>query len=134
MSIKQVIVVRRKYFHADGTPFSLRAGKMIAQGAHASMAFLTRRLQKNRNLNFQDFTTTEQAWIEGTFTKVTCQVDSEEALQSLHEQAVAAGLESHLIIDSGKTEFNGVPTATALAIGPDTAERIDPITRTLSLY
>ena len=42
-------------------------------------------------------------------------------------------LAAHLIEDAGLTEF-GVPTRTALAIGPDRAETIDPVTRDLKLY
>lgn len=33
-----------------------------------------------------------------------------------------------LITDAGLTEFNGVSTRTCLAIGPDTPERLAPIT------
>jgi PTH2 family peptidyl-tRNA hydrolase len=44
--IKQVIVMRTKYIDADGKPFGMRKGKLISQSSHASMAFLTRRLQK----------------------------------------------------------------------------------------
>jgi len=38
-----------------------------------------------------------------------------------------------LITDSGKTEFHGQPTRTCLAIGPDVADKIDPITGQLEL-
>jgi PTH2 family peptidyl-tRNA hydrolase len=38
-----------------------------------------------------------------------------------------------LIIDSGKTEFGGVPTKTCLAIGPDYSEKIDKVTGNLKL-
>ena len=43
----------------------------------------------------------------------------------IHDKALAAGLEVHLITDSGKTEFHGEPTNTCLAIGPDEADKID---------
>ena len=33
----------------------------------------------------------------------------------------------------GLTEFGGVPTYTALAVGPDLAERVDAVTGTLPL-
>lgn len=51
----------------------------------------------------------------------------------IHDKAVAAGLEVHLITDSGRTEFHGQPTRTCLAIGPDLAEKIDEITGHLQL-
>jgi hypothetical protein len=37
-------------------------------------------------------------------------------------------------IDSGKTEFHGVPIRTCLAIGLDDAEKIDEITGSLQLF
>ena len=52
----------------------------------------------------------------------------------VHERAQAAGPESHLIRDAGHTEFDGVPTLTCCAIGPDDEAKIDPITGELSLY
>ncbi len=60
-------------------------------------------------------------------------MDSEDELMAIHDKAVAARLEVHLITDSGKTEFHGVPTRTCLAIGPDEAEKIDEITGELQL-
>ncbi len=57
--------------------------------------------------------------------KVCLQVTSEEQLLELHKNAQGLGLESHLIRDSGKTEFGGIKTLTACAIGPDEAEAID---------
>jgi PTH2 family peptidyl-tRNA hydrolase len=38
-----------------------------------------------------------------------------------------------IIYDNGNTEFHGVKTLTAIAIGPDHAEFIDPITGHLQL-
>ncbi len=123
--IKQVIVVRHD--------LKMRRGKQIAQGAHASMSFICRRLQERGAVSLDDFSEFERAWLTGAFAKVCCRVDSEEELMAIHEKAVAAGLEVHLITDSGKTEFHGVPTRTCLAIGPDEAEKIDTITGQLQL-
>ena len=60
-------------------------------------------------------------------------MNSEEELMELQDKALDAGLEVHLITDSGKTEFHGEPTNTCLAIGPDKAEKIDEITGQLQL-
>jgi len=76
----------------------------------------------------------EQAWISGGMAKVCLQVNSEEKLLELHKSAQSLGLESHLIRDSGKTEFGGIKTLTACAIGPDETEAIDQVTGNLSLY
>jgi peptidyl-tRNA hydrolase, PTH2 family len=123
---KQAIVIRRD--------LKMRRGKEIAQGSHASMAFLTRRLEPN-DLGFKiELSEAEVVWLDSSFVKVTLQVQTEEELLEVYEKAKAAGLEAHLITDSGKTEFNGVPMNTAVAIGPDWSEKIDEITGTLKLY
>ena len=74
------------------------------------------------------------AWLTTSFRKVTLQIEGEDELVALHEAAVAAGLRSVLVRDSGRTEFGGVPTLTALGLGPDPADRIDAITGHLKLY
>ena len=111
----------------------MRRGKQIAQGAHASMSFICRMLQQHGKLTLQDFSDAEQAWLTEGFAKVCCRVNSEEELMAIYDKAVETGLNVHLITDSGKTEFNGVPTRTCLAIGPDYAEKIDAITGDLQL-
>lgn len=111
----------------------MRRGKQIAQGAHASMAFLSRRLQHSGQISIADCSAAEREWLSGAFAKVCCRVNSEEELLGIYEQAMAAGIEVHLITDSGKTEFHGVPTNTCLAIGPEEAEKIDAITGHLQL-
>ena len=130
--IKQVIVIRKD--------LKMRRGKEIAQGAHASMKWLVDRLEyKGRILNAHEyyepsFSDAEQGWLQGLFAKICVTVNSEAELDDIYEKAKTAGLTVKLVTDSGLTEFNGVPTKTCLAIGPDTAERIDPITSHLKLY
>lgn len=123
--IKQVIVMRHD--------LKMRRGKQIAQGAHAAMAFLCRRLQEQGSVSLNDFSEVERTWLTGAFAKVCCRVNSEAELLEIHDKARAAGLEVHLITDSGKTEFHGQPTRTCLAIGPDEAAKIDPLTGHLEL-
>lgn len=123
--IKQVICVRHD--------LKMRRGKQIAQGAHASMSFICSRLQEAGSVSLDDFTDVERAWLTGSFAKVCCRVNSEDELLTIRDKAVEAGLEVHLITDSGKTEFHGEPTNTCLAIGPDVSEKIDPITGELEL-
>ena len=123
--VKQVICMRHD--------LNMRRGKQIAQGAHASMSFLCRRLQANGSISLGDFSIAQQAWLTGSFAKVCCRVNSEQELMEIYEKAVEAGLEVHLITDSGKTEFHGQPTRTCLAIGPDDAAAIDAITGHLQL-
>ena len=139
--VKQVIVMR--------TDLNMRKGKMISQGAHASMkVFFDRmsasdsggRVLDSTNGPLQKFTSKawdwEGAvlpWMTGQFTKVCLQVNSEQKLIDIYDAAHAEGLPVALIEDSGKTEFHGVVTPTCLAIGPASAEAIDKITGNLKL-
>jgi PTH2 family peptidyl-tRNA hydrolase len=124
-NIKQVIVMRHD--------LKMRRGKQIAQGAHASMAFLTRRLQSQSSINLADFSANAQTWLMGLFAKVCVRCNSEVELMAIHDKAMALGLEVHLITDSGRTEFHGQPTRTCLAIKPDDALKIDEVTGHLEL-
>lgn len=124
--VKQVIVMRKD--------LGMRRGKEIAQGNHASISFLTRNMEIEGRKAIVWLSDEELEWLEGGFTKICLQVGSEEELLEIYRKACDASLEVHLITDSGATEFNGVPTKTCLAIGPDRAERIDPITGHLKLY
>ncbi len=119
--VKQVIVIRKD--------LKMRRGKEIAQGAHAAMSFLVKKL-----LRKEPFTESEVAWMEGLFTKVCVRVQSDEELLSVAHAAEKAGLRVEVITDAGKTEFSGIPTRTCLAIGPDLASKIDAVTGSLELY
>lgn len=112
----------------------MRRGKEIAQGSHASIAFLAEAVRMMLDGVSVHLPDPVVLWLKGSFTKVCVRVDSEEELLILHTKAMAAGIISRVITDAGRTEFNGVPTITACAIGPDYAEKIDPITGHLSLY
>ena len=118
MNVKQVIVIRKD--------LKMRRGKEISQGSHASLAWLSHRLRESNNN--PKFSEAEQEWLTSAFAKVTLQVESEEDLRQVFQQAKEAGLEAHLIIDSGRTEFDGIPTATAVGIGPDEVSKIDKVT------
>lgn len=139
--VKQVIVMR-----AD---LGMRKGKMIAQGAHASLkVFFDRGVlgrdenrypedsQKNLTENIfkiQGLTPDMVTWIEGSFAKVCVRADSEEELLELYRKAQKAGFPCALITDAGRTEFGGVPTNTCIAIGPAKSESVDLITGHLKL-
>ncbi len=122
---KQVILIRKD--------LKMRRGKEIAQGSHASMEFLVSQLRGGQK-NITDLDDDTLAWVERGMAKICLRVNSEEELISFHEKAQALGLKSHIIRDSGRTEFGGVPTLTACAIGPAIAERIDEVTGDLTPY
>jgi PTH2 family peptidyl-tRNA hydrolase len=126
--IKQVIVYRKNYPDKNGNNRSLRTGKIVAQCSHASMAFLTRRIE-----NKEDLTTVQKEWLQNSFVKICVYVETEEELLAIQQSAVNDNIECHLITDKGLTEFNGVPTNTCLALGPDKSEILDKITGHLKL-
>lgn len=147
--IKQVIVVRTKYPDGKNGTKGLRAGKLIAQACHASMAFITKQLKhsierdkesikpavyKEDNIFRVILGESEIEWLDDNFAKVCLQVKSEEELMEIAAKAESVGIECNVITDSGLTEFKGVPTKTCLALGPDYSERIDEITGHLELY
>jgi PTH2 family peptidyl-tRNA hydrolase len=117
--MKQVILMRKD--------LKMRRGKEIAQGSHASMAFLI-------HPDKEHFDNYLAEWLHLGQTKICLQINSEEELMELYNKAIDAGLISHFITDAGRTEFNGVPTKTCLAIGPNKSEDIDAITSHLKLY
>jgi peptidyl-tRNA hydrolase, PTH2 family len=127
---KQVIVIRRD--------LRMRRGKEIAQGGHASMAWLRQRIMPHLTPAGQadqvQFSPAERSWLDVSMRKVTVKVGSEQELLDVYGQALAAGLVAEMITDRGLTEFGGVPTRTCLAVGPDYDDLIDPVTGDLELY
>jgi len=140
---KQVIVVRKD--------LNMRKGKMVAQGAHASLKVIVDQLKRLPRVGsgftgslpserkYHEFElevlkdSALDAWLSGRFTKICVYVNSEDELLAVYNQAQTAGLMCSLIMDAGLTEFGGVPTMTCCAIGPDWPEDIDKITGKLPL-
>lgn len=131
---KQIIVIRKD--------LNMRKGKMISQGAHASMAVFFNLIKSQNGVVKNDesisytFSSSNQAifnFINYRFKKITVYVNSLEEMLELEKKAKEANLLNALITDAGLTEFNGVPTITALAIGPAFNEELDPITKDLPL-
>ena len=147
---KQVIIVRKD--------LNMRKGKMVAQGAHASMAAILNLGRVERSYSDIDGSLIDVSlqvplvlaqqifngkpdiyhpavieWLEGRFTKICVSVDSEQELVDIINRAKSAGLVTSLITDAGLTEFGGVPTITCGCIGPAYPEEIDPFTGHLKL-
>jgi PTH2 family peptidyl-tRNA hydrolase len=112
---KQMLVVRKD--------LNMRKGKIGAQCAHASLACYIEHPTDPRMIE----------WLKGPFTKICVSVDSEDELNEIETKAIEAGLITRMIVDAGRTEFNGVPTKTVLAIGPDLHANLAPITGHLKL-
>lgn len=113
--MKQVVITR-----AD---LKMRRGKEAMQAAHAVGEIIAENIDHPYLVE----------WRAGNRAKINVSVSSEAELLALHEKAKAAGLMTFLQIDAGRTEFKGVETPTAVAIGPAPAELIDPITGDLPL-
>jgi PTH2 family peptidyl-tRNA hydrolase len=113
--MKQIIVMRKD--------LNMRKGKMVAQGAHASLKATL------ENLHHPHVT----KWLSGPFTKVCVSVDSESELFEVLAKAQRAGLITTIIKDAGRTEFNGVETYTCGAVGPATDEELFEVTGHLKL-
>ncbi len=122
---KQVIVMRKD--------LGMRKGKMIAQGAHASLKVLLDAATQDGQRLTIPLDEATSAWVAGRFTKVCVSVDSAAALAEVVDRARAAGLPCALIVDAGHTEFHGVPTPTCCAVGPAWAEQVDAVTGGLPL-
>lgn len=123
----------------------MRRGKECAQAAHASMKWLVDRIKPRpwyvriwrvwRKSTWEKlFSQEERKWMEGLFTKVCVQVNDEKEFDEIYHKARQLGLNVNVIWDAGLTEFNGVPTKTCLAIGPNKSEEIDKVTGHLKLY
>lgn len=128
-NVKQVILIRKD--------LKANKGKIFSQVAHASMAWLTERINsytEHQDELYNSFSLEEMEWMEGSFTKICLQVANEQELIEAYEKAKAAKLNAKLIIDEGRTCFNGVSTPTTCGVGPNKTEEIDKIFSGYKLY
>lgn len=113
--MKQIIVMRRD--------LNMRKGKMISQGAHASVKATLENLSHPNVLE----------WLSGRFTKIAVGVDSYDELMKVVDDAIREDIITAVIEDAGLTEFGGVATVTCAAIGPASDEDLKSITGHLKL-
>lgn len=113
---------------------------MVAQGAHASlMAIVGEQYRPGDDLGIGGdwlllgLDDDLRSWLNGDYKKICVGVSSEAELIAVFNEAVDRGLRCSLIRDNGLTEFDGVPTYTAVAVGPAGAELVDPVTGRLGL-
>ena len=121
---KQVLLYRRD--------LKMRKGKIAAQCAHASLSALLKPAVRASPPGTHPLPVPlsheADQWLRFGQAKIVLSVDDEDALLAAHAAALEAGLPCSLITDAGHTEFKGVPTRTALAIGPGPVAAIDVIT------
>ena len=72
-------------------------------------------------------------WLNGVFKKVCVYVNSEDELMKIYNSSIEKGIMCSLIEDAGLTEFNGVPTITCIALGPEYSDKLDLLTGHLKL-
>jgi len=111
--LKQVIIVR--------DDLKMPKGKLAAQVAHASVDAVLKSKKKMIIL-----------WKSLGMKKVCLKVNSLDELLSYVNKAEEAGLITSVITDAGKTVFKQ-PTTTCAAIGPNSDEKIDSITKELKM-
>jgi len=114
--LKQVIVIRRD--------LELGRGKMVAQGAHASLSAFLKTWRTRREWAVR--------WLRSGQKKVVVRVDSLEELAEVYRRARSLGLPVSVVRDRGLTQ---VPpgTVTAIGIGPAPADLVDKVTGHLKL-
>ncbi len=107
---KQIIIMLKS--------LKMGKGKLVSQGSHASVGSLIVDMEENETHFLIPKTPANVAWLNGSFTKITVSVDTLEELEAIYEEAKKRGLPTIKITDNGRTTFNGVPTVTAVGIGP----------------
>jgi PTH2 family peptidyl-tRNA hydrolase len=122
---KQALVLRKD--------IQMNAGKLIAQGAHASWSAVLSRATKTPEGWLIPDDDDVGPWLSGRFAKVGLRVESENDLIAIFNRARALGLPCSIIRDAGLTQFKGAPTLTAVAVGPAEASRVDAVTGHLRL-
>src|SRR6267378_3648364 len=87
--IKQVIVIRMD--------ISMSTGKLVAQGAHASLMSYFEAERKDKTIT--------NKWLQEGEKKIVLKVDGEADLKKLHEAFKFTGVPSALVGDAGFTEL-----------------------------
>jgi PTH2 family peptidyl-tRNA hydrolase len=134
-NVKQVIVIRKD--------LNMRCGKLAAQVSHASLASVLDKMNignfnEPQKIQIRTLTIKEESpmyeWLNGSFAKIVVYVENETELNNLMNRAKEKKIQVTPIVDSGNTEFHGVPTLTCAAFGPDYKDKLDELTGNLKLY
>src|SRR6266853_4452836 len=99
MEHKQVIVLRKD--------LNMRKGKMVAQGAHASMRAILNGARREGDVLSIPLDARNEPWLCGRFKKICVSVNSESELLKLHQR--------HWMPGSSRRSFKmrGLPSSAA---------------------
>jgi len=123
----------------------MRKGKIAAQAAHASVKSLLQMasIKDSRIVLDKGNVTTKLSkdaaddmfqWVNDGQAKVVVSVDSEKELMDIYHLILqTSDIPVALILDAGRTEFNGVATYTCIAVGPAEVSKVDAFTGNLKL-
>lgn len=126
---KMVLVLRKD--------LEMSPGKAVAQGAHAVQLVLAEKQvldPVSRTVTLQLSDVGYEWYTNDEYKKVVLAAKSEAQLLTLFEKAKAAGVPASLVRDNGLTEFNGVKTYTAVALGPAMPDVMDALTKRFQVY
>jgi PTH2 family peptidyl-tRNA hydrolase len=115
MSLKMVIAVRQD--------IQMNKGKTAAQVAHAAVGCLADVKTRHPIVD---------RWLSTGEAKIVVKATDLQQIYDLADLCQAQGLMYNTVTDSGKTVFHQ-PTVTCIAIGPDTVEQVDLVTKGLKL-
>ena len=114
IAYKQIILIR--------TDLKMSKGKTAAQASHAAVEAALKAKKKH------PFTFSK--WRLSGMKKVVLKVAGQKELYKYAQEAKDAGLVTSIISDAGMTELKP-GTTTAVAIGPDSDDKIDRVTKNL---
>ena len=115
--VKQVIIIRKD--------LDMGAGKVVAQGCHASVISYLEAEKADKKL--------AREWLDTGEKKIVLKVMDEEALIKLFKAFQFKKIPCALINDAGLTQLPP-GTTTALGIGPWISSEIDQFTKGLKLF
>lgn len=107
------------------TDLGMASGKLAAQVGHGVATTLMAALEADPQ-NVADYMSNSQ-------TKIVVRVDSEAELLRVYDEARQIGIPNALIVDAGRTVFDGLPTMTVCAFGPCEPEKLSGFLKRLRL-
>ena len=114
--IKQTIIIRND--------IEMGRGKMVAQGAHASLMSYLESEKADKSI--------AERWLRDGEKKIVLKIENEEKIKRLAEALKYKGIPCSLVLDAGLTQLPP-GTVTALGIGPWKRSEIDFFTSSLKL-